>query len=226
MNTFTKAQTTTGNHQPKKKSRIHTAVIFSPAEVEFNFRNFTDEARARIRGRWMLAGAVNDELYKSLEDNEGADVAAELVILPAPSGAAYTVLTCQLGEMQHRFVLPMYEHRVVELLTTATKEPLSIYLESTGAVTKGIAYDCPLKPKRFEKTLSQFHAIDAGQKIDFIIEFPAVVTAFSSLDAVPSLNGGCVRDVDASFFLPMLNLSNMSSVNEMTRAAIYKASRV
>ena len=206
MKTFNKSAAASDKRQLKKKNRIHTAVIFSPAEVEFSFRDFTDEARARIRGRWMLAGAVNDELYSSLEINDGADIAAQVVILPAPSGATYTVLTCQLGEMQHRFVLPMYEPRVVELLTNAMRKPLSIYLESTGIITKGITYDCPVQPKRFVHARSQCQAIDASQKADFIIEFPAIVTTFASLDAVPSLNDGCVRDVDASFFLPLPHL--------------------
>ena len=213
MKKFDRTTSPSGKRGATNKSRIHTAVIFSPAEVEFNFRDFTDEARARIRGRWMLAGAVNDALYSSLEANEGADMAAELVILPAPSGATYVVLTCQLGEMQHRFVLPMYEQKVVELLTAATKEPLSIYLENTGPLTQGIAYDCPLPCKHFENARTLRQAIDASKKVDFIIEFPAVVTALVSIDAVPSLNGGCVRDVDASFFLPLSYSSATHSVN-------------
>lgn len=211
MKFSTKATSQSGKRGAKNRSRLHTALIFTPSEVESNFRQFTEAALAKIRGRWMLLGAVNEELYSKLEANGENDIAAQLVVLPIPSGAKYTVLTCQLGHLQHRFVLPMYEPEVVDLLTIATTSPLSIYLESTGQVRQGIAYDCPLHPTRFQQARSECQSMSDGKKDNFIIEFPSVVSALASTEIVPSLNRETVRDVDVSFYLPRPNLPELSS---------------
>jgi hypothetical protein len=213
MKYFSKATSQSGKRGVKNKSRIHTALIFTPSEVEVNFQQFTEDGLAKIRGRWMLLGAVNAELFSRLDANGENDIAAQLVVLPVPSGAKYTVLTCQLGYFQHRFVLPMYEPRVVELLTSATTELVSIYLENTGPVTKGIAYDCPLQPARFLQARSECQSISADKKDDFIIEFPSVVSALASTEMVPSLSRETVRDVDVSFYLPRPNLSKLCSTS-------------
>lgn len=213
MKTFTKTTSASGKRGASNQSRIHTALIFTPSEVELNFQQFSEAGLEKIRGRWMLLGAVNEELYSQLDANGGNDITAQLVVLPIPSGAKYTVLTCQLGHLQHRFVLPMYEPKVVELLTIATSSPLSIYLESTGQVRQGIAYDCPLKPTRFKQSRLECQSISTDKKDDYIIEFPSVVSALASTEMVPSLNREAVRDVDVSFYLPRPISSELSSTS-------------
>lgn len=178
-----------GESKHKKQVRHHSAEIFSPDEVEFKFQGFPEVERAAVRGRWMLAGAVNDELYSSLEANDGSDIAAQVAYMNSPLGANYTVVTCQLDERQHRFVLPMYEPKVVDLLTNAATQPLSIYLENKGPMKRGITYDCPLQPTRFEGAKSRCQLIGAHKRVDFIVEFPAIVSSFLVADRVPSLNG-------------------------------------
>ncbi|WP_114969880.1 hypothetical protein [Rhodoferax ferrireducens] len=202
MKFFTKATSQSGRRGARNRSRIHTALILTPSEVESNFHQFGEDGLAKIRGRWMLLGAVNADLFSRLDANGEDDIAAQLLVQPVPSGAKYTVLTCQLGYFQHRFVLPMYEPKVVDLLTIASMSPLSIYLESTGQVRQGMAYDCPLRPMSFQEARSECLSISADKKNDFIIEFPSVVSALASTESVPSLNREIVRDVDASFYLP------------------------
>ena len=206
MKKHPRSPNTTRVRKPKKQDSHHRALILSPDEVEIHFQNFPEEERAGIRGRWMLAGAVNDELYLSLTANDGADIAAQVAVFPCPTGATYTVITCQLGGRQHRFVLPMYEPRVAELLSTAAKDELSVYLENKGRVKKGIVYDCPIRPSRFQDANSRCRAVDAGHKVDYIVEFPAVVSSMLAPETVPSLTGEIVSVVDASFFVPLLDL--------------------
>lgn len=47
------------SHSAPIQSRVHTAVLFNPAEVEHNFRDHTDKAREMVRGRWLLVGPAN-----------------------------------------------------------------------------------------------------------------------------------------------------------------------
>jgi hypothetical protein len=195
-----------GESKSKEQATYHSAEIYSPDEVEFHFQDFSEEERAAVRGRWMLAGAVNDALFSSLAANEGIDIAAEVASMKTLSGAAYTVITCQIDVRQHRFVLPMYEPKVVDLLTAAAEKPLSIYLENKGPKKRGITYDCPLRPTRFQDARSRCQSVGVVQKVDYIVEFPAVVGIFLAPDAVPSLNDGRVVEVDASYVLPLTGL--------------------
>jgi hypothetical protein len=195
-----------GESNSKKQARHHRAEICSPDEVEFQFQDFPELERAAVRGRWMLVGAVNDELYSLLEANDGLDIAAQVEYMSSPLGAAYTVITCQLDERQHRFVLPMYEPKVVELLTKAANQPLSIYLENKGPMKRGITYECPLQPKKFEGAKARCQSISSRKRVDFIVEFPGIVSTFLATDTVPSLNGLPVREVDASYVLPWTGL--------------------
>ena len=195
-----------GDSKPKKQARHHIAEIHSPDDVEFMFQDFPEVERAAVRGRWMLAGAVSDELYSSFEVNDGFDIAAQVEHLSSPIGATYTVITCQIDERQHRFVLPMFEPKVVDLLAKAAKQPLCIYLENKGSMKRGITYDCPLQPKRFAGAKERCQSIGARKRVDFLVEFPAIVSTFLATDTVPSLNGRQVREVDASYVLPLTGL--------------------
>lgn len=219
MKTYKMMTSATGKGVETNQTRIHTAVIFSPSEVEFKFRRFEEAVQEKMRGRWMLLGAVSENLYSRLEANAGNDIVAQLVVLPIPSGAKYTVLTCQLGNLQHRFVLPMYEPKVADMLTNAIMTPLSIYFESTSQVTMGIVYNCPLQPVKFKQARSECQIVSVDEKNDCIIEFPSVVSALSSIEMVPSLNREPVLDVEASFYLPRPEV-----ITEQTKAAIYQAS--
>jgi hypothetical protein len=191
------------SHCARIQSRVHTAVLSNPAKVEHNFRDHTEEARETVRGRWLLVGAVSEAMYLSLAEKEGEDICAALEIYPSPSGAKYAVLTSQVEDLQHRFVFPMYEPKAFELLTVAVTEPFSIYLESTGAVIKGIAYDFQLQPIHYELAAkAACQLLDASQETAFIDEFPLVVNSLASPETVRSLNSEIVWDVDVSLLLP------------------------
>ncbi|UUZ77423.1 hypothetical protein LP414_09470 [Polaromonas sp. P1(28)-13] len=112
------------------------------------------------------------------------------------------VFTCQLGANQHRFVLPLFESKVVDLLASATKEPLNIYLESAGELNEGMLYNCPLRPEAFIPAQVMSRAIDLRKQGDFILELPSLISEMLTLKLIPSLNAAEVLDVDVSVFLP------------------------
>src|SRR2546427_2544738 len=87
----------------KENPRLHTAVLLNPAEVEVAFKDYPSAARKKLRGHWMLIGAVNGKTYSVLQANASNDVVAQVTVLPTPAGAAYVAFTCQLGTNQHRF---------------------------------------------------------------------------------------------------------------------------
>lgn len=186
----------------KKIPRLHTAVLLNPFEVDAVFRDYPSEVRHKLQGLWMLIGAINGKTYSVFKANADNDVAAQVTVFPTPAGAAYVGITCQLGAYQHRFVLPLFESKVADLLASATKEPLNIYLESAGELTEGMLYDCPLRPEAFIPAQIMSRAIGLRKQGDFILELPSLISEMLTLKLIPSLNAAEVLDVDVSVLLP------------------------
>lgn len=186
----------------KENPRLHTAVLLNQAEVNVAFKDYPSEARHKLRGLWMLVGAVNGEMYSAFKANADNDVAAQLTVFPTSAGAAYGVFTCQLGPHQHRFVLPLFDKKVVELFTSETKESLNIYLESAGELREGMLYDCLLTPEQFMPARAMSRALDHRKQKDFVREFPSVISEMLTLDLMPSLNSEEVCGVDVSVLMP------------------------
>jgi hypothetical protein len=206
-----KSATLDEGHIPYGRLRYRNALILSPAEVEFAFRQFTLQEVSKIQGQWMLAGIASDELFASLESQNPKEVLADLSVHSIGSGAAYAVLTCQSGALQHRFVLPLYEPRVAELFASVKNQSFRIYFENDGATTKGAAYGCPVNDERFEKARALCQVVDIDSRARFVVDFPTDVARILSLELAPSLNDERVRMVDASVFLPQAKMSFVRS---------------
>lgn len=186
----------------KENPRLHTAVLLNPAEVDIGFKDYPSEERQKLRGLWMLVGAVNGRMYSAFKANAGQDVAAKVSVFPSPSGSVYVVVTCQVLTQQHRFVLSSFDSKVVELLASATQESISIYLECAGEHREGMLYDCLLDPETFVSVRDIRQAFDHRNHKDFIREFPLAIAEMLRLDLIPSLNSEGVCGVDVSVLLP------------------------
>jgi len=186
----------------QKNPRLHTAVVMSPAEVEVAFKDYPSMVRQKLRDHWMLIGAVNGHTYSAFKANAGDDIVAQMTVVPTTAGAFYGALICQVGALQHRFVLPLFAPEVVKFLTFATKAPINIYLESAGELREGMLYDCPMSPEEFIPVQRISQMIDLGKRADFILELPSFLSEVLTLKLMPSLNAQDVEDVDVSVFLP------------------------
>ena len=186
----------------KKNPQLHTAVLFNPAEVEIAFKDYPTEARHKLRGQWMLVGAVNGKRYSAFKANAGNDIAARLTVFPSPAGAAYAVFACQLGVHQHRFLLPLLDSKVIDLLAAESKESINIYLENAGEPDGGMLYNCPLSPEQWIPAQAMCRTIDHQRQDAFIQELSSVITEMLSLQLMPSLNAKEVCVVDVSVLLP------------------------
>lgn len=186
----------------QKSPRLHTAVVLSPAEVEVAFKDYPVTALQKLRGHWMLIGAVNGNTYSAFKANAGDDIVAQMTVFPTTAGALYGVLTCQVGVHQHRFVLPLFELEVVKFLAAATKASINIYLESSGELREGMLYDCPMPPEAFIPVQRISQVVDLGTRADFILELPSLLSEMLTLKLMPSLNAQDVGEVDVSILLP------------------------
>lgn len=186
----------------KKKPQLHTAVLMNPVEANETSKNHPVEARHKLRGQWMLVGAVNAQMYLAFKANAGNDVATQLKVLCTSTGATYAIVTCQVNSNQHRFVLPLFDSRVVDFLTSTTNESPNIYLERAGDLCEGMLYYCLLTPDLLALARTAGMTIDHLQLEQFKRELPSVISKMLSLDLMPSLNAQDVREVDVSVLLP------------------------
>lgn len=188
----------------KKNPQLHTAVLMNPVEADAASKNHPVEARHKLHGRWMLVGAVNEEMHLVFKAHADNDVATQLNVLPTPAGAAYGVVTCQIGAHQHRFVLPLVDSKVVEFLASTENESLNVYLESASDLREGMLYDCLLAPDQLALARTMGMTIDHQQQEEFTNELPSLISEMLSLDLMPSLNAEKVLAVDVSVLLPSL----------------------
>jgi len=185
----------------KKSPRLHTAALLNPAEVNVAFKDYSFEARHKLRGLWMLVGAVNGEKYSALKANGGNDVAAQLAVFSTPAGALCGVVISQIDAYQHRFVLPLYNSKVVEFLAS-TANLLNVYLECTCDLREGMLYNCLLAPDHLALARTMCMTIDYRQQEEFTDELQSLVLEILSVNLMPSLNAEKVLAVDVSFLLP------------------------
>ena len=188
----------------KANPQLRTAVFMNPVEVDAASKNHPTEIHHKLRGQWMLVGAINKMMYSAFAVNAGNDVSTQLKVLSTHSCATYAVVTCQVDSNQHRFVLPLLDSRVIEFLASTANESLNVYLESAGDLREGMLYNCLLTPDLLALACTVGLTIDHRQLEDFTHELPSVIAEMLSMELIPSLNAEKVLAVDVSVLLPQL----------------------
>lgn len=187
----------------KSNPHLHTARLLSPRDAEIAFNDFPEDGLAKVRGYWMLVGAVNKAMYARLRAYGDEPISALLTGFQTPSGAAYAAMCCQIGGSQHRFLLPLYSAEVVKFLRASPDKPLNINLECAGEPNGSMLYNCSLQPDHYISALIVSQMIDQTRFSSFSAELPSAISTATAVDFVPSLNGQAVRDVDVSVLLPL-----------------------
>lgn len=198
-----------GNNWPpakraaKYRSIVRKAVLQNPLEVEISTRGCPAEQRDNLRGQWMLAGTISSLMFDDLKANMPNDLSAHLSAITTPSGAAYAFITCQKGVRQHRFVLPLYEPKVMEFFGVVSRQPLNLYLGNAKGGDEGFIYDCDFRPDELMPVQDICWALNIENRDNFISELPQFLVDIVSPGFVPSLTTtDVVRNVDVSMLMP------------------------
>jgi len=122
--------------------------------------------------------------------------------LQRPSGAAYVLISCQLGNWQHRFVLPLYDARVRDYLAVDIQEPLSVQLSSAGS-DDAFIFDCLIPRNELRSVLEVGRMIDLKDRNSLFWEWSNLIGDMLTPAGVPSFSATQgVRDVDVSALVP------------------------
>lgn len=104
---------------------VSSGRVMRPEQVE---ESLADRPNVRNAvGGWYLCGDVLREMFDALVAKQGDFAMQATVFQGGPSGN-YCIFTQQVETLQHRFVLPLYEPSVIELLQSLRDNPVQLSL--------------------------------------------------------------------------------------------------
>lgn len=106
--------------------------ILSPEQMQAGGCDLETIALARSDNAWTLCGDVSAQMFEALKSAKSPTSIAYRVTVLGERKQQYLVLTHQVGSMQHRFVLPLYESAVQEFLAHAVRQRVWFALANNG----------------------------------------------------------------------------------------------
>ena len=90
--------------------------LMSPNEVEEATEGYDPHVRSRIRGHWSLCGDCSQEMFDGIARLGAAALRYSVGVSQRGDDTKFLVITHQLGNAQHRFLVPTWDPRVPNLL--------------------------------------------------------------------------------------------------------------
>lgn len=121
--------------------------LMSPEEVDEATEGYDPQVQSRIRGHWFLCGDCSQEMFDDIARQGDVAIRHALGVFQRGDGTKFLVVTHQLGNAQHRFLVPMWDPRVPNLLDALSQGQTSISLARKGdtqAVVLSATADAPL----------------------------------------------------------------------------------
>lgn len=178
---------------------LYLARLMSPTEVAHATRDHEPEVRTKLLGRWMLCGDVNSRMFSGLKKHPER-LMFRISGFRSTMGGPYAVLTHQQEEQQHRFLLALYDSRVIDWLSSMEREDYGFLLgnneASDAVVLVGAAPAAHFRPLRSM-------CVDPAAARGLLPELSIAAAAIGALDAIPSLDARFkVTSVSESVLLP------------------------
>lgn len=120
--------------------------LMSPREVEEATEDYDHQTRQRVRGHWFLCGDCSQEMFDGIARHGEAALRYSLGVSQRGDDIKFLVVNHQLGNAQHRFLVPMWDPRVPNLVEALSQGQTSISLARKGdtqAVVLSLTADAP-----------------------------------------------------------------------------------
>lgn len=181
-------------HQPL----FSTARLLSPADIQAFSAGHDRATQLAVANRWVLVGDCSEGLFGQLKEDGYVRSEGKLEFINSKSGFGFGVLTNQIAGHQHRFVLPLWDPRMSDLIEAMQWGDYSfcMALEGTqelivfpgGALLALEGYQPPLGVP-----------LTQAQALQVTAEMPAALAQFGDLGGVASMVPGYeVEDVSVS----------------------------
>ena len=120
--------------------------LMSPEEVEQATEGHDPLKRRRVRGHWLLCGNCSQEMFDDIARQGEAALRYSLGVSQRGDDTKFLVLTHQLENAQHRFLVPLCDPRVPDFLNALSQGRITIALARKGdtqAVVLSLTADAP-----------------------------------------------------------------------------------
>ena len=182
------------------RAQYTMARLMSPEEVEEAIEDHDQRTRQRFRGHWFLCGDCSKEMFGDIVRQGDVALRHSLGVFQRGDGTKFLVVTHQLGNSQHRFLVPMWDPRMPDLLDAVSLGRYSISLARKGgthALVLSAAADAPLAAK-LQKHLNM-PMPDQQQLQELLRALPQLMETAAEPENFPELiEGVAVTDVSLS----------------------------
>jgi hypothetical protein len=188
------------SHKTSHRAQYTMARLMSPEEVEEATEDHDQRTRQRVRGHWFLCGDCSQEMFDDIVRQGDATLRHALGVIQRDDGTKFLVVTHQLGNAQHRFLVPMWDPRVPDLLDAVSLGRYSISLARKGdtqALVLSAAANAPLS-KELRKHLDI--PMPEPQQLQALLRaLPQLMETAAEPEHFPNLEEGLViTDVSVS----------------------------
>lgn len=182
---------------------VHSVILMNPGEVNELTWGYPKDYRKELRGTWIAHGIVSQEIFTALKTNTSSGVVHELTISTTLDGAKYAVISTQIGSWQHRFLMPLYERKAIELFTGASRKPLSLFFTSDGGDPGSMFFKDVFTWHSYKQVAAGFSLSNDEKSAEFVLDLPLVIREMLLPDMVPNVtNIALVRRVELSVLIP------------------------
>lgn len=163
---------------------VSSGRVMRPEQVE---ESLADRPAVRkVVGGWYLCGDVQRGMFDALVGSQG-HCTMQMTVFRGASSGNYGVFTQQVEGFQHRFVLPLYEPLVVELLRSLRDEPVQLSLgrqneDAALLVRQRLPWPLVAEVFRFTQRVGEIRVsdvfaggrliLDKARAADAVAEFP------------------------------------------------------
>ncbi|WP_404299908.1 hypothetical protein [Alicycliphilus denitrificans] len=195
------------------RAQYTMARLMSPQEVEEAAKDHDQRTRQRVRGHWFLCGDCSQEMFDDIARQGDVALRHALGVIQRDDGTKFLVVTHQLGNAQHRFLVPMWDPRVPDLLDAVSLGRYSISLARKGdtqALVLSAAANAPLAAE-LQKHLDM-PTPDTPQLQALLRALPRFMETAAEPEHFPNLMEGVkVTDVSLSIVFDAM-LPNLSKL--------------
>jgi hypothetical protein len=135
------------SHKTSHRAQYTMGRLMSPEEVEEATEDHDQRTRQRVRGHWFLCGDCSQDMFDDIVRQGDVALRHSLGVFQRGDGTKFLVVTHQLRNAQHRFLVPMWDPRVPDLLDAVSLGRYSISLARKGdtqALVLSAAANAPL----------------------------------------------------------------------------------
>lgn len=181
---------------------VYLGALMSPAEVARAVAG-RSKSLQKAACRWTLCGDVEPTIFSALQASGHPQQKNErMTVLASSSGLGHAVFTHQAGALQHRFVVPLYEAKVVNCVRAiAHGDSFGYSLGGEGSHAAIWATD--FSAAEFMPLLPFCRAEPLGQEERVLQEYVATVLELRDPERIPSsLDGVAVRFASVTAIAP------------------------